>query len=81
MAENYPDLKANQNVLRLQEELGSTENKIAFARQYYNDSVMRLNNRIETFPSNLMAQNFGFKREVYYEVPEDEKAPVKVDLR
>jgi LemA protein len=81
VAENYPDLKANQNVLRLQEELSSTENKIAFARQYYNDSVMRLNNLIETFPSNLMAQNFGFKPEVFYEVPEDEKEPVKVNLR
>ena len=81
VAENYPELKANQNVMRLQEELSSTENKIAFARQYYNDSVMRLNNLIQTFPSNLMANSMGFKPEVYYEVPDDEKAPVKVDLR
>ena len=65
VAEAYPDLKANQNVMRLQEELASTENKIAFARQYYNDSVMRLNNQIEVFPSNLIANQFGFKREEY----------------
>ena len=81
VAEAYPDLKANQNVMSLQEELASTENKIAFARQYYNDSVMRLNNQIEVFPSNLIAQQFSFKRETFYEVPQEETAPVKVDLR
>lgn len=81
VAEAYPDLKSNQNALRLQEELASTENKIAFARQYYNDSVMGMNNRIETFPSNLIAQQFGFQRETYYEVPAEETAPVKVNLR
>ena len=81
VAEAYPDLKANQNVMRLQEELSSTENKIAFARQYYNDSVMRLNNQIEVFPSNLIANQFGFKKEPFYEVPQEETAPVKVDLR
>ena len=81
VAEAYPELKANQNVMHLQEELSSTENKIAFARQYYNDSVMRLNNQIEVFPSNMIAQQFGFKREAFYEVPQEETAPVKVDLR
>jgi LemA protein len=81
VAEAYPELKANQNVMRLQEELSSTENKIAFARQYYNDSVMRLNNQTEVFPSSLIAQQFGFKKEEYYVVPPDETAPVKVDLR
>ena len=81
LAEAYPDLKANQNVMRLQEELSSTENKIAFARQYYNDSVMRLNNQIEVFPSNMIANQFGFKREPFYEIPQGETAPVKVDLR
>lgn len=79
--ERYPDLKANQNVMKLQEELTSTENKIAFARQYYNDSVMSLNNRTQLFPSNLIASSFGFKQDQYYEVPEEEKEVVKVDLR
>jgi LemA protein len=81
VAEAYPDLKANQNVASLQEDLASTENKIAFARQYYNDSVMRLNNQIEVFPSNMMARQFGFEKEPFYEVPQEETALVKVDLR
>jgi LemA protein len=79
--ESYPDLKANQNVMKLQEELTSTENKIAFARQYYNDSVMRLNNAIETFPSSIFANAFNFKAEQYYQVPDEDKEPVKVNLR
>jgi LemA protein len=81
VVENYPELKANQNVLKLQEELTSTENKIAFARQYYNDSVMRLHNKIEMFPSSIIANTFNFQREQFYQVPEDETQPVKVDLR
>jgi LemA protein len=79
--ERYPDLKANQNVMSLQEELTSTENKIAFARQYYNDSVMRINNQIQVFPSSIIASMFGFQQEQYYEVPEEEKEVPKVDLR
>jgi len=79
--ENYPNLKANENVMRLQEELTSTENKIAFARQFYNDSVMRLNNKVEMFPTNVIAGMFGFKQAAMFEVPEEEKEPVKVDLR
>jgi LemA protein len=79
--ENYPDLKANQNVMKLQEELTSTENKIAFARQYYNDTVMTYNTKQELFPANLIAANLGFKKEEYYQVPEEEKENVKVDLR
>jgi LemA protein len=79
--EAYPDLKASQNVIALQEELTSTENKISFARQYYNDSVMRLNNAIEVFPSNIIAGMLNFKHEAYYEVPDSEKEPVKVNLR
>jgi LemA protein len=79
--ENYPTLKANENVSKLQEELTSTENKIAFARQYYNDSVMRMNNKTEMFPSNVIAGMFNFGREEYYPVPEEDKEPVKVDLR
>ncbi|MGH8748458.1 MAG: LemA family protein, partial [Burkholderiales bacterium] len=58
--EAYPDLKANQNILALQEELSSTENKIAFARQAYNDSVMQYNTTRESFPDNLLAGSFGF---------------------
>jgi LemA protein len=81
VAENYPELKANQNVLKLQEELSSTENKIAFARQYYNDSVMRMNNKIEMFPSSIFANAFNFQREPYYEVPAEDKEPVQVKLR
>ena len=81
LVENYPDLKANQNVAQLQEELTSTENKIAFARQYYNDSVMRLNNKVEQFPSNLIAGATGFSKEEHYDIPAEERENVKVDLR
>ncbi len=79
--EAYPDLKADQNVSRLMEELTGTENKIAFARQFYNDSVMSLNNMVQSFPSNLIAGSFSFKEGAYFEVPETEKAAPKVDLR
>jgi LemA protein len=78
--ENYPQLKADENVLRLQEELTTTENQIAFARQAYNDVVLSLNTRIETFPSNLIAGNFGFHAAEYFKgAPEDQAVP-KVDL-
>ncbi|MGQ9663392.1 MAG: LemA family protein [Kiritimatiellia bacterium] len=70
VAEAYPDLKANQNFLALQEELTSTENKISFARQFYNDSVMRYNTRIQTFPTNIVAGMFGFGRREFFEVKE-----------
>ena len=64
--ERYPDLKASQNFLALQEELSSTENKISFARQAYNDSVTRFNSKIQTIPSNLVAGPAGFtKRELF----------------
>ena len=81
LMENYPDLKANENVSRLMEELSSTENKIAFSRQFYNDSVMAFNNGIQTFPSNIIANIFGFKEATYFEVPEAETAVPKVNLR
>ena len=71
VSERYPDLKANQNFLALQEELTSTENKISFARQFYNDSVMNFNNKIEMFPSNIVAGMFGFEQAEFFEV-EDE---------
>lgn len=70
--ENYPDLKANQNFLALQEELTSTENKISFARQSYNDQVLFYNNKIQMFPSNIVAGMFSFKEEEFFEV-EDQK--------
>lgn len=81
LAENYPQLKADQSVGRLMEELATTENKIAFARQFYNDSAMANNNRVESFPSNLVANSFGFRTTPYFETPEAEKAVPKVDLR
>jgi LemA protein len=81
LMENYPDLKANQNVARLMEELSSTENKIAFSRQFYNDSVMALNNAVQSFPSNLMAGTFNFKTATYFQAAEAETAVPKVDLR
>jgi LemA protein len=81
LAEAYPELRSNQNVAALQEELAATENKIAFARQHYNDSAMSLNTAVETFPSNLVATRFGFRKSVYFEVPEEARQPVKVDLR
>lgn len=70
--ENYPDLKANQNFLALQEELTSTENKISFARQSYNDQVLFYNNKIQMFPSNIVAGMFSFKEEEFFEI-EDQK--------
>jgi LemA protein len=81
LMENYPDLKANENVSRLMEELSATENKISFSRQFYNDSVMALNNSVQSFPSNIVAGMFGFHEATYFEVPETETAVPKVDLR
>ncbi len=77
VVERYPDLKANQNFLALQEELTSTENKIGFSRQYYNDSVLRYNNQTQMFPSNTVAGMFGFKAGEFFEVTlaEERKAP------
>jgi LemA protein len=68
VVERYPDLKANQNFLALQEELTSTENKISFSRQYYNDSVLGYNNKIQMFPSNMVANMTGFKAGEFFEV-------------
>jgi len=77
VAESYPDLKANQNFLALQEELTSTENKISFSRQYYNDSVLRYNNQTQVFPSNMIANIAGFKADEFFEVvvPEEREVP------
>ena len=68
VSESYPDLKASQNFLALQEELTSTENKIGFARQYYNQAVMTLNNKVEMFPSNIIAGMFNFDKGEFFEI-------------
>lgn len=82
LAESYPDLKANQNVKGLMEELTGTENKISFARQFYNDMVMRLNTAVQKFPTNILSRTFGFSEGDYFELEEAAaRQPVKVDLR
>jgi LemA protein len=68
VVENYPNLKANQNMLALQEQLTSTENKISFARNNYNDWVMNLNKTVEKVPTNMVANTFGFKKEEFFEI-------------
>ncbi|MHC4946297.1 MAG: LemA family protein [Planctomycetota bacterium] len=79
--ENYPDLKANQNFLSLQEELSSTENKIAFSRQAYNDQVLFYNNKIQMFPSNVIAGMFSFRQSEFFELEDvKERAVPKVDF-
>jgi len=78
VAENYPDLKANSNFQQLQGELSDTEDKIAYARQFYNDVVLKYNNACQQFPSSLLAGIFGFKEETYFEAPESEKAVPEV---
>ena len=81
VVEQYPDLKANQNFLALQEELTSTENKVSFARQFYNDSVMRYNTKVQMFPSSIIAGMFGFKGGEFFEVTaEAERAAPKVSF-
>ncbi len=78
VAENYPQLKANENFKLLQEQLEGTENKIAYARQFYNDSVQEYNIAIQTFPGNVFANAFGFTKKEFFEAPASERAPVKV---
>ena len=81
VAENYPDLKANQNFSELQTELTNTENKISYSRQFYNDTVTRYNIKLETFPSNVIASVFNFKSENLFEVDNQEaRQNVKVDF-
>jgi LemA protein len=80
VAEAYPDLKANQNFLQLQEELTSTEDRIAYARQFYNDSVLNYNNKIQTFPRNVIANSFKFEKREFFEVAPEETGPVKVQF-
>jgi LemA protein len=80
VAEAYPDLKANENFLALQEELTATESKIAYARQFYNDQVMRLNTLIASFPASVVARLFAFRPREFFEIEEPARGPVGVDL-
>ena len=80
VAEAYPDLKANQNFLALQEELTGTEGRIAYARQFYNETVLAYDNATETFPTNIVAGAFNFKPKPYFEVEEGAREPVRVDF-
>lgn len=78
LTEAYPDLKANQNFMDLQNNLKDTEDKISYARQFYNDSVMKYQNKIEMFPTNIVAGIFGFKPEKFFEATEAEKETPQV---
>ena len=78
VAENYPDLKANSNFQQLQSDLTDTEDKIAYARQFYNDVVLKYNNACQQFPSNILANMFGFKEESFFEAPAGETAVPEV---
>jgi len=80
VAEAYPDLKANENFLALQEELTGTESRIAFSRQFYNEQVLTYDNALETFPSNLVAGAFNFEQKEYFEVEEAGREAVRVDF-
>ena len=80
VAENYPKLQASENFKMLQEELAGTESKIAYARQFYNDNVMILNNKIQQFPSNVIAGMLKFSEKEFFKSSEEEKKPVKVEF-
>ncbi len=80
VAEAYPELKANENFLALQEELTATEGRIAYARQFYNDSVLQMNTKVQSFPSNLIANMFGFREHEYFEADDTSRGPVSVQF-
>jgi LemA protein len=80
LVENYPDLKANENVMQLQEELTTTENQIGFSRQHYNSSVREMNTAIQTFPNNVVAGMFGFNERDYFQIAESDTEVPQVDL-
>lgn len=80
VSENYPDLKASQNFLQLQEEITGTENKISYSRQHFNDIVMLFNTKIEVFPNNIFASMLNYKQEKMFEAAEEEKKNVKVSF-
>ena len=81
LSEAYPDLKANQNFLKLQEDLGGIEEKIAYARQFYNDSVLTYKNKLEMFPSNIVAGMFNFEPRKFFEVEEESRENPKVSFK
>ena len=78
IAEGYPDLKANTNFIELQKELASTEDRVAYSRQFYNDSILSYNNKCKTFPGNLFAGMYGFKEKQYMQIAEAERKAVQV---
>ena len=80
IAENYPDLKANQNFLHLQQELSAIEDKIAYARQYYNDSILNYNNTCKSFPGVAFANLYGKKSKEFLKIPQESKAVPNIDL-
>jgi LemA protein len=80
LSESYPDLKANQSFLQLQEELTGTEGRIAYARQFYNDTVYRYNTKIQSFPANLLANSFRFAEREYFRADDESRGPVDVDF-
>ncbi|MBD3252890.1 LemA family protein [Candidatus Pacearchaeota archaeon] len=80
VAENYPDLKADQNFLQLQQELAAIEDKVAYARQYYNDSVLSLDNASEKFPGVMFFKMFGRQKKDYLKIPEEARAMPEIDL-
>lgn len=80
LTESYPDLKANQNFLSLQTDLKEVEDKISYARQFYNDSVLTYNNKVEMVPSNIVAKLFNFKKATFFEVAEQDKEAPKVSF-
>jgi len=80
VAENYPQLRASENFMQLQKELSDVESKIAYARQFYNSNVMDYNQRIQVFPSNMLANGFGFKQPISSRQPKKRKADVKVSF-
>ena len=80
LSESYPDLKANANFLNLQNELSDVEKRIVYARQFYNDSVLMLNNKVEMFPSSIVARFFNFKTETFFEAEASERENVKVNF-
>jgi LemA protein len=80
LSEAYPDLKANQNFAQLQEELTGTEGRIAYARQFYNDTVYRYNTKIQSFPSNMLANAFRFSEREYFEADDESRGPTQVQF-
>jgi LemA protein len=80
IAENYPQLRANENFLQLQQELSAIEDKVAYARQYYNDTILDFNNSIKVFPGKMFASIYGVKERPFLEIAESERKPVKVSF-